>query len=172
MLQLVPIAERHLADVQAYASDPSIGAMSTVPSPYPADGAIRWYDQVADRVAQGRAVVFAMTEEGAFGGVISINGIDGGTARAHVDYWVAVPHQGRGIASQAVALAMDYAGTALNLKALLSNCLTANVASARVLERNGFVERDRSVISQGRFKGQELRRFYRRLAVPAPQTRA
>lgn len=159
MLLLTPIAEHHLPDVQTYASDPAIGAMSTVPTPYPKDGAVTWYGHVVERVATGRTAVFAMTETRALRGVISINDIHSEAGWAHLDYWVAVPHQGQGVASRAASLAMDYARTELKLKVMLSSCLTANTASGRVLERNGFAEYGRLIAAQGKFAGQELRRF-------------
>ena len=172
MLLLAPIAEHHLADVQVYASNPSIGAMSTVPTPYPTDGAIRWYGHVLELVTMGRAMVYAITEDRSFRGVISINDINRDAGRAHVDYWVAAPYQGKGIASSAVAQVMDCVRSELKLSALLSSCLSANVASARVLERNGFTECGRSTISEGKFEGQELRRFFCRLVVSAPRSKA
>lgn len=137
--------------------------MSMVPSPYPHDGARAWYGVVIARMIEGRAAIFAITEEGEFRGVISINDIDREAGRAHLDYWVAVPWQGRGIAHRAAALAMDHARTALKLRALLSSCLTINHASARVLERNGFVEYGRVIVPAGKFAGKELRRFRVRL---------
>lgn len=140
--------------------------MSTVPSPYPRDGATTWYGLVLDRVSKGRAVVFAITEEGEFRGVIGVNDIDREISRAHLDYWVAAPYQGRGIATEAVALAMDHARGELQLQWLLSTCLTVHHASARVLERNGFVECARVIASQEKFAGNELRRFRVRLDAP------
>ncbi|RUL70899.1 GNAT family N-acetyltransferase [Dyella choica] len=166
MLLLTPIAEHHLADVQVYASDPAIGATSTVPTPYPEDGAISWYSRMTNRISAGHAAVFAMVEDSAFRGVIGINDIDHETRRAHLDYWVAVAHQGRGIASRAVALALDYAATELKLKAMLSACLATNAASIRVLQRNGFIERSRTLIPEGKFQGQELLRQHRALSTP------
>lgn len=167
---LIPITENHLADVQKYASDPRISAMSHVPAPYPADGAIRWYEHVLERIAQGKAMVFSIAEDRAFRGVLSINDINRELGRASLDYWVAAPFHGQGIATLAVGIAKEYAKAELKLKALLSHCLSANISSVRVLQRNGFIERDRTVITQGRFEGQELQRFSCRLATSTPET--
>ena len=164
MLFLSPVAEHHLPAVQKYASDPGIGATSTVPYPYPDDGANAWYDIVLKRRAEGSAAVFAMTEDGEFRGVISINDIHVEAARAHLDYWIAVPYQRRGIATRAASLAVDYARNELKLQSLLSSCLTTNIASSRLLERNGFFEYGRLLVSQGKFAGQELRKFQCALA--------
>ncbi|AND68877.1 hypothetical protein ATSB10_14230 [Dyella thiooxydans] len=163
MLQLTPIAEAHLPDVQRYASDPAIGASSYVPSPYPDHGAIAWYATVARRIDEGHATVFAITEDDAFRGVLSLNDIDATVGRAHLDYWVATPYQHRGVATAATALAVQFASAHLRLKALLSTCLASNLASLRVLERNGFVAYQQSPAPAGKFEGQTLLRLHRRL---------
>lgn len=163
MLLLTPITPEHLPDVQRHAAAPGIGATSYVPSPYPEDGAIAWHAVVASRIDEGRAQVFAITEDGDFRGVMSINDIDHSAGRAHLDYWVATPYQGRGIASRATALAMRLAGTELQLKAMLSTCLATNIASLRVLERNGFVAYSQALAPRGKFHGQELLHLRRRL---------
>lgn len=171
MLLFSPIAESHLADVQRYASDPRISAMSYVPAPYPSDGAIRWYEQVVDRMSQGKAMVFAVTENQVFRGIMSINDINCELGRASLDYWVAAPFHGQGIATSAVGFAKEYARVELRLKTLLSHCLLANVGSVRVLRRNGFVERDQTVITGGKFEGQMLGRFFCHLALSAPKAK-
>lgn len=169
MLFLSPIAERHLDDVQRYASDPRISATSYVPYPYPVDGALRWYELVVARMDLGRAMVFAVTEGQLFRGVMSVNDIDQEKRRASLDYWVATPFHGRGIATSAVGLVKKYARVELKLKTLLSHCLVANVASMRVLQRNGFVERDQMVVTQGKFEGQVLAHHSCPLALSVPQ---
>lgn len=58
----------------------------------------------------------------------------------------------------------SYARVELKLKTLLSHCLLANVGSVRVLQWNGFVERDQTVIAGGKFEGQTLGRFFCHLA--------
>lgn len=146
--------------------------MSYVPGPYPADGAMRWYELVMDRMDRGKAMVFAVTEDQAFQGVMSINDINRELGRASLDYWVAAPFHGQGIATSAVGMVKEYARLQLKLKALLSHCLLANVGSVRVLQRNGFLERDQTVITSGKFEGQALGRFSCHLALSTAGARA
>ncbi|NGY03170.1 GNAT family N-acetyltransferase [Solimonas terrae] len=159
MVTIEPIGEQHLAFVQLHASHPSIGAASMVPYPYPADGAARWYDGVRARQADGLARVFAIQRHGQFSGVMSINGIAAESWSAELDYWVAFAFQGRGVATQAAALAMSFARESLGTRHLHSACLARNVASGRVLEKCGFREIGRITLPDGRFKGEEVRRF-------------
>jgi len=57
---------------------------------------------------------------------------------ADLGYWVDRAQRGRGIASQAVVLAVDYAFNVLGLGRVRANVEPDNVASRRVLERTGF----------------------------------
>ena len=159
MIAITPIAEAHLIHVQAHASHPDIGATSNVPSPFPEDGASRWFQVISARVAAGQSEVFAVNFNEVFCGVIALNAINREIGSAQLDYWIAVPFQRKGIATRAAALAIAQARASFNARELLSNCLAMNTASARVLERNGFVEHARERIEAGKFHGHELRRF-------------
>jgi len=159
MIAITPIAKAHLVHVQAHASHPDIGATSNVPSPYPEDGAAQWFRAISERVAAGQSQVFAVTFDQAVCGVIALNAINREIGSAQLDYWIAVPFQRKGIATRAAALAISQARSSFEARELLSSCLMTNTASARVLERNGFVEYARERIETGKFQRHELRRF-------------
>lgn len=160
-IELATMASGFLGNVQEFASDPAISAMSNVPHPYPADGALRWYERVSALMAAGRSDVNAILVGGAFAGVISLNAIDRDAGTAAVDYWVAVPRQGQGVAKQAVQLCVRKAEAAHAIRTLHSSCLLENRASAAVLLYNGFAEIDVRSIASGRFTGRQLRTFTR-----------
>jgi ribosomal-protein-alanine N-acetyltransferase len=161
MIEIIAIAKTHLPDVQRYASDPSIGATSNVPSPYPPDGATRWFLMVAGRIASGTSQVFAVTFAQKFCGGVTLNDIDRKTGTAQVDYWIAVPFQRKGIATRAVKLLISRAKSTLRLLEIRSFCLTTNTPSAKTLERNEFKEYERSTIASGKFHSCEIQRFRR-----------
>ncbi len=72
-------------------------------------------------------------------GRININGIIRGAAQsATVGYWVSQSHNGRGLASAAVADVIAMAFADLRLHRLEAGTLLHNTASQRVLLRNGF----------------------------------
>jgi ribosomal-protein-alanine N-acetyltransferase len=56
----------------------------------------------------------------------------------YLGYWVGEEHNGRGHATAAVGLAVDYAFDDLGLHRVQANVMTKNPRSARVLKRNGF----------------------------------
>jgi ribosomal-protein-alanine N-acetyltransferase len=57
---------------------------------------------------------------------------------ADLGYWVDRAQRGRGIASHAVVLAVEYAFSGLGLDRVRANVEPDNIASRRVLERTGF----------------------------------
>lgn len=93
--------------------------------------------------------------------MMSLNNIKENTAE--LDYWVTYEFQGRGIATEAAGLAIRHARQSLNIVTLFSGCLLRNVASGRVLEKNGFKEINRTILEEGKFKGETFQRFQLRL---------
>jgi ribosomal-protein-alanine N-acetyltransferase len=61
-----------------------------------------------------------------------------GSHRAEIGYWLARPFWGQQIMTDAVRAYVRYAFTELGLLRLTADVLQGNLASARVLEKNGF----------------------------------
>ncbi|GAB3538402.1 hypothetical protein GCM10027403_24740 [Arthrobacter tecti] len=81
-----------------------------------------------------------LNHSGAIVGRLNINGIVRGAFQsASLGYWVSEQASGAGFATSAVAEAIDHARLELNLHRLQAETLTHNIASQRVLKRNGFV---------------------------------
>ena len=95
-----------------------------------------------DAWAAGQSVPHVIVEaSGAIVGRVSLNSIIRGAFQsASVGYWVSGDATGNGIATTAVASIVDLAFGELGLHRLQGETLAHNVASRRVLERNGFVE--------------------------------
>jgi len=80
-----------------------------------------------------------LAPDGRLAGRIHINGITRGAFQsASIGYWVSESHNGQGLASTAVADVIDIAFGQLALHRLQAETLLHNVASQRVLTRNGF----------------------------------
>ncbi len=72
-------------------------------------------------------------------GGISLYGITGYPLHAAgLGYWVDEGHNGRGLASRAVAEVLELAFGELGLHRVEAGTLPDNLASQRVLEKNGF----------------------------------
>ena len=98
--------------------------LATVPHPYAVEDALAF---VEARPGEGR--VWGIVEKGALKGIVSI--------RDELGYWIARPHWGRGIAteaSRAAARAWFAAGPAM----LTASHMDDNEASRRVLLKLGF----------------------------------
>jgi ribosomal-protein-alanine N-acetyltransferase len=77
--------------------------------------------------------------DGRIAGDIGITGIERGPFQsAHLGYLVDTNYRGRGVASAAVALAVQHAFGEMRLHRLDAGVLTTNIASQRVLLKSGF----------------------------------
>ena len=162
LIELKEIEERYIPFVQRYASDPIIGETSNVPSPYPDSGAEQWYRHVNKNIQIGISKVFVIMFQDEFAGIVSLNKLNIDSRSADVDYWVRSDFHGKGIATKAVNMALLHARE-LGISNFHSGCLASNVASKKVLVKNGFTESNCSVISSGKFVGKEflsMRRSY------------
>ncbi len=80
-----------------------------------------------------------LNSAGAVAGRLTINGIVRGAFESAVlGYWVSENENGLGLATAAVAEAVEFARTQLGLHRLQAETLPHNVASRKVLEKNGF----------------------------------
>jgi ribosomal-protein-alanine N-acetyltransferase len=95
----------------------------------------------AEEIARDESFAFLIFAEGSnilLGG-ITIGGIKRGVAQtASLGYWMGAPHAGKGHMTRAVAVAAAFAFSTLRLHRLEAACIPSNIASATLLERNGF----------------------------------
>ncbi len=136
---LVPTDRAHAPAIQHLAAHPEVAATTLVPHPYPADGAIRFIEDV---VLPGRAAgtehAFVMLSGGKVVGHISVKNMDRERGEAEMGYWVGRPYWGRGYASAAGRQMLDLAFGELGLERVYAHVLAQNPASGRVLEKIGF----------------------------------
>lgn len=93
-----------------------------------------------DRHAHGQAVPFViLDDDGTVAGRITLSGIVQGPFQScSMGYWLAEDRTGRGLATQAVAAAVEHAFTEIGLHRVEAATLLSNTASQGVLGRNGF----------------------------------
>src|SRR5262245_59279986 len=113
-----------------------------VPHPYTVKDADEWLERVAKNTQQqGQPVNFAIRERDAtlIGG-IGYNDIEVGKShRAELGYWLAKSHWGRGIMADVVRRYCRHGFEQLGLAKITAHAFIDNPASARVLEKVGFV---------------------------------
>ncbi len=101
-----------------------------------------WPAQCAGLRAMGRrgqALPFAILVDGVLAGQLTVGGIVRGALRSGwVGYWVATDVAGRGVATGAVALAVDHAFAMAGLHRVEATVRPENAASLRVLHKLRF----------------------------------
>ncbi|HKW81494.1 MAG TPA: GNAT family N-acetyltransferase [Casimicrobiaceae bacterium] len=129
--------------VQALAADAAVAATTaTIPHPYPDGAAAAWIAGQSAARDRGVEFVYAICSvDGAtLLGAIALRPTAGdGPGRENIGYWIGRAYWGHGYATAAtmaiVALAFGY----LDCETLTASHLERNAASARVLEKCGFV---------------------------------
>lgn len=112
-----------------------------IPFPYSAADADWWIKtRIEHTRKQNKEVTFAIRDAGKLIGVVSADSFDIGTShRAEIGYWLAAPYWRQGIMTEAVRAFVKYAFEELEVLRLTAYVLEFNSASARVLEKNGFI---------------------------------
>ena len=100
---------------------------------YTFDGLVAWITDGEHR--------FVILDDGAIAGMVAVTGVvRGAFESAMLSYFVDAERSGRGLATAAAADAIRFAFDELALHRLEAGTATANIASQRVLEHNGFTK--------------------------------
>jgi len=133
------IGPRHAERVQRLASHPEIVSNTTLPEPYPENGAEQWIEYLLPRRKAGEEYAFAVIN--AEGGLVGVTGLDHVTGdTAELGYWVGRPYWNEGYATAAVRRTLRFAFEKLGLESVFARPLQENTPSRRVLEKIGFEE--------------------------------
>lgn len=112
-----------------------------IPWPYTLEHADEFISEVTSN-AQRRGHVrdWALRESAGalIGGIGLASAGPGRDHAASIGYWLAKPHWGKGIVTQAVKAVVQHAFQHLNLSRIAATIFSGNQASARVLEKAGF----------------------------------
>ena len=107
------------------------------PHPYSVDDALRFIEEAQAKT--GPATQFVIEADGEVAGIMGLFvGEDVYRRNGEIGYWLGRRWWGRGIATAAVRLVVDYAFGQLGLTRVYAEVFGTNVASLRVLEKAGF----------------------------------
>jgi ribosomal-protein-serine acetyltransferase len=95
---------------------------------------------VIEKRQAGSGAVWAVIELQAMCGVVGFNEIDSANRSAVIGYWLAEPHQGRGIMTESVARLVRHGFGDLNLNRISINAAVENHRSRAIPGRLGFRE--------------------------------
>lgn len=109
-----------------------------LPHPYHKSDAEAFISSVKDENPQ---LTFAIEYSGEFCGAIGLSPqSDVYRKTAEIGYWIGEPFWGKGIASTAVKLLTQYGFEKLKLVRIYTGVFEYNIASMRVLEKNGYTK--------------------------------
>ena len=139
LLEIVPVDLQHAPQIQLLASDKAIADTTSLPHPYPADGAVNFIKDAMGKRERKEEFVFAVMhkEEGLIGTSCLLK-CNYENLSAVLGYWIGIPYWGKGYATTAARLTIQYAFDVLLLRRLTTSCIDNNSASLRVLEKIGF----------------------------------
>ena len=177
-LRLRPLRAADAAAIVTLAGDARVSRwLLTVPHPYPAELATSWIARTHDEWRAGTAVTWAIVEDGALVGAISLR-LVARHDHAELGYWLGVPAWGRGLATEAARAVIGHAFRVLGLVRVFAQHLGGNPASGRVLVKVGMAPegvRRRHVRKRGRYHDAHqyavLREDWRPRAAPRPRPR-
>ena len=130
------------------------------PSPYRVEDATQF---LATVLGQDPRTSFAIEVDGAPAGSVGFRlGTDIERVTAEIGYWLGEPYWGRGIATEVVRSMTGWAIERYGLTRIFATVFVFNPASARVLERAGFIREAtmrKSAIKDGAVRDQWLYGF-------------
>jgi ribosomal-protein-alanine N-acetyltransferase len=130
-------------------------AFSSVPWAYSEAEALAWIGRQRHKRAAGTVLALAIQgreDDRAFGNV-NLAGFDDDAGEAAIGYWLVPEVRGRGLATAAASLLIDWGLRNLGLERIEFAILPENIASQRVAERAGATPeglRERSHEAEGR----------------------
>lgn len=127
-----------LPDLVRYANNPHIAGNLTnqFPHPYTEESGKKF---ITFATTDPHALIFAIDLDGvAIGGIGIHPQHDVFCKNAELGYWLAEPFWGRGYITQAIPLILQIAFKTLDIERIFARPFGRNVASQKVLEKNGF----------------------------------
>lgn len=107
------------------------------PHPYTVADARNWLDSVVERLPETNFAIAVNRE--AVGGIGYILQQDVAYRSAEIGYWLGEDYWGRGLATEALIAVTEYAFSHHDLCRIYAYVFEWNMASARVLEKAGYV---------------------------------
>jgi [ribosomal protein S5]-alanine N-acetyltransferase len=138
VVSLRPWRRADIETVVEASRDPYIPKVTSLPAPFTRGAGERWLARQDDRSRSGVGVSLAIAETSRGEAVGAVVLMHRGGGVFGVGYWLLAPARGRGLASRAVALAVECALAQPGVEEVEALVEPWNEASIRVAERAGF----------------------------------
>jgi len=139
-LILRPLTRADAAVVQFLAGDKAIASTTlSIPHPYGVGVAQKWIKSIKGDIAEGRSVVFAITENnnGNLLGTIGLV-INKEHDHAEMGYWIGKDYWGKGYCTEAAIAVLEYGFETLRLNRIFAQHFKGNDASGSVMRKIGM----------------------------------
>ncbi len=139
-LTLRPFTLEDAPRVQELVSNWNVASMvARIPHPYPDGAAEEWIAGHNERRVAGDSWPFAIeTKKAGLVGAIGLSMTEDGSME--IGYWVGEPYWGKGIASEAARVLVEFAFDILGITRLEAGYFKDNPASGHILTKMGFHE--------------------------------
>ena len=136
LVRMRPLDTVDIPAIQRLAAAEEIAKNTFVPHPYPPDGAENFVEQAREGWRQDEAYVFAIIEKASdeFAGCMGLHPVPE-HHRAEVGYWIGLPFWGRGLATAALRLIIQFGFETLRLNRIAAGHFPQNPASGRVMQK-------------------------------------
>ncbi|MCY3778984.1 MAG: GNAT family protein [Chloroflexi bacterium] len=136
MLLMRPLETRDVEDILALATAKEITDNTFVPVPYPPEAAEEFVRTRRELWSKDEAYVFGIIEKSSdrFAGCMGLHPLHD-HFRAEVGYWIGVPFWGRGLATAALRLLIQFGFETLKLNRIEAGHFEHNIASGRVMQK-------------------------------------
>lgn len=161
-IKLRPWTISDLPSLLKYANNPNIAANLTngFPHPYTKADGLKF---IAFANQDAPVHIFAIEVDGeAVGGIGIHPQHDIHEKNAELGYWLAEPYWGRGIISEAIPLVISFAFETFPITRIFARPFGRNIASQKVLEKNGFIleaRLNRTIFKNGQFEDELIYGF-------------
>ncbi len=129
---------KHMAKAANYPETSRNIGSHFFPHPYTEEDALAFFDRNRKEGKRFFSMDFLIFSGEQVVGIIGLKDIDYTDLNAHVGYWIGKEHWNRGFATEALAVMLRFCKEELGLVRLYTDVLDYNLASLRVLMKNGF----------------------------------
>ncbi|WP_223648671.1 GNAT family N-acetyltransferase [Hymenobacter psoromatis] len=141
-LRLRAFAPTDVSTIVTLANDYEVAKNTlNIPHPYHEEDARQWVQHTRESFQQQAAYTFALElrATGEFIGGIGLN-LEPRFDRAEAGYWLGRPYWGRGLATEALGALLRFGFAELGLNKIYATHFAENLASGRVMLKNGMVK--------------------------------
>ena len=142
LVRMRPFEPADIDAVYALARDKAIADNTFVPHPYALADAEAFVERTRDWWRNDEAYVFAVVEpeSGALAGAMGLHPKPEPEHKsAEVGYWIGLPYQGRGYATAALRMLIQFGFDTLGLNRIEAGHFDHNLASGRVMRKAGML---------------------------------